>query len=141
MNIIQLTVFIENEAGRLLPLTGALADNNISIKSICVADTTEYGLVRLIVDQPGKAVKCLKEKGFSVRDTEITAVEMVNVPGGLHKVVEAVSEAGINIEYMYSFFGEKSGMCCAGLKADDTEALTRALTQKGFRVLSQDDIQ
>ncbi|MBP5273692.1 MAG: hypothetical protein ILO36_01985, partial [Abditibacteriota bacterium] len=124
MSLVQLTMFIENEAGRLLPLTGALAENGISIKSVCVADTTDYGLVRLIVDKPEEACRALKEKGFSVRRTEIAAVQMENVPGGLHKVVEAVAAAGISIEYMYSFFGGESGMCFAGMKADDTSALT-----------------
>ena len=76
-----------------------------------------------------------------MRRTEIAAVQMENVPGGLHKVVEAVAAAGISIEYMYSFFGEESGMCFAGMKADDISALTEALAKKGFRVLSQEDIR
>ncbi|MBO4548314.1 MAG: hypothetical protein J5758_03780, partial [Abditibacteriota bacterium] len=137
MNVIQLTIFIENKAGRVLSLTESLAENHINLMSVCVADTSEYGLVRLIVDKPEAARECLKEKGFSVRRTEIIAVELQNVPGSLNKVIRAVADAGLSIEYMYSFFGERSGMCYAALKFDDIAAAEAALSRAGFNILTQ----
>ncbi len=140
MNVIQLTVFIENKVGRVLSLTESLAENHINLMSVCVADTSEYGLVRLIVDKPEAARECLKEKGFSVRRTEIIAVELQNVPGSLNKVIRTVADAGLSIEYMYSFFGELSGMCYAAMKFGDIEAAEAALSRAGFNILSQEEL-
>lgn len=140
MNIRQIAVFVENQPGKLMPIMKILADNDISIMSVCVADTSDYGLVRLIVDKPQTAKEVLKEKGIAVRTTEIVAVELLNVPGGLCRVLEAVAEAGVNIEYIYSFFGGKSGMCYAGMKVDKPAELAEALVAKGMNVLTEEDI-
>lgn len=140
MNVIQITIFIENKPGRLLSVTRFLAERGINLWSLCVADTTEYGLVRLIVDRPDEVCRLLKEKGISVRRTEIVAAELSNSPGGLNRVLELLYANDIDVEYIYSFFGGYSGICYAGFKVSDTEHCTAVLEKNGVKLLKAEDI-
>jgi hypothetical protein len=103
MIIKQLTVFLENTSGRLTEVTGTLANASINISAFSVADTAEYGLVRLIVNKPEAAEKVLKERGFSVHINDVIGLVVPDEPGGLHRALKILSTGGISIEYMYAF--------------------------------------
>lgn len=103
MMIKQLSVFLENTSGRLTEVTEALASANINISAFSVADTAEYGVLRLIVNKPEAAEKILKEKNLSVHITEVIGLVVPHVPGGLHRALKILSAAGISVEYMYAF--------------------------------------
>ena len=103
MIIKQLSVFLENTSGRLTEVTQTLADAAINISAFSVADTAEYGLVRLIVSKPEEAQKVLKEKGFSVHINDVIGLVVPHEPGGLHRALKILSNGGISVEYMYAF--------------------------------------
>lgn len=103
MIIKQLSVFLENKSGRLTEVTEALASAHINISAFSVADTAEYGLLRLIVNKPEAAELVLREKGLSVRITEVIGLVVPNDPGGLHRALKILSGGGISVEYMYAF--------------------------------------
>ncbi len=103
MIIQQLSVFLENRSGRLTDVTAALADSQINIAAQCVAETSDFGILRMIVSDPALARSVLREKGFSVQLTEVLCLTTPNVPGALHKALQVLSEAGISIDYMYAF--------------------------------------
>jgi len=109
-NIKQLTIFLENKAGELSVLTHILSKNGISIKSILLADSTDFGLVRTIVDNPDKAKTILEDEGFSVRFTDVFGVKIEDVVGSFDKAVSTLSNAGINILYTYSFYEANTGI-------------------------------
>jgi hypothetical protein len=103
MNIKQLSIFLENKSGRLTEVTEALASANINISAFSIADTAEFGILRMIVNKPEQAERLLKEKGFSVHITEVVGLIVPNEPGGLHRALQILSSEGISVEYMYAF--------------------------------------
>lgn len=126
-NIKQLSVFLENKAGELSEFTRILSKNGISIKSILLADSTDFGLVRTIVDNPEKAKAVLEDEGFSVRFTDVFGVKIDDVVGSFDKVVSILATAGINILYTYSFYEASTGIFIFSVEkerfADAIEAL------------------
>ena len=105
MKITQISVFLDNRAGRLAEMTQILENNHINIRALYVADTTDYGILRMIVDDPEKTRQVLRENGFTAKATEVLEVRMEDVPGGLHEIVETISAKDIAIEYLYAFTG------------------------------------
>ena len=128
MIIQQISVFLENRAGQLLDVTKALADNQIDMQAINIAETADYGIARLIVDSPKKAMKILQEKGFILRLTPVVQATVPDRPGGLNVLLEAVAKAGIDIEYMYSAFqGQNNGLAYMVFRVEDPESLDKVL--------------
>ena len=103
MKIKQLSIFLENKSGRLTEVTEALASANINISAFSVADTADYGILRMIVSKPEQAEQLLKAKGLSVHITEVIGLVVPNEPGGLHRALQILSSEGISVEYMYAF--------------------------------------
>lgn len=103
--VIQLSVFIANEAGRVSEVTRILGEAGINIRGFSVSDTAEYGILRLIVDKPAEAARLLRDAGFTVRETGVICIDLPDHPGGLASILKIVSEAGVNIEYVYSLIG------------------------------------
>ncbi len=99
----QISIFLENKSGRLVKVTKVLEDARINIRGLSIADTSDFGILRLIVDQPEKAVSTLKENGITATVTEVIAVEVPDRPGGLADILACLNDSGINIEYLYSF--------------------------------------
>ena len=99
----QLSIFLENKSGRLTEVTEALASANINISAFSVADTADYGILRMIVSKPEQAEQLLKAKGLSVHITEVVGLVVPNEPGGLHRALQILSSEGISVEYMYAF--------------------------------------
>jgi hypothetical protein len=103
MKIKQLSIFLENKSGRLTEVTEALASASINISAFSVADTADYGILRMIVSKPDQAEQLLKAKGLSVHITEVIGLVVPNEPGGLHRALQILSSEGISVEYMYAF--------------------------------------
>ena len=133
----QLTVFLENTKGRLTSLCRALGDANIQMHSLALADTTDYGIARIICDDPRGAVAAISEAGFTANLTKVVAVEVPDVPGGLADVLDVLDAAGLNIEYSYCFADAREGATVA-FKVD--EAAIGALEGAGFKVLHPEDL-
>lgn len=133
----QLTVFLENSKGRLTALCKALGDAQIQMHALALADTTDYGVVRVICDDPKGAASALKEAGFYATTAKVVAVEVPNVPGGLAKVFAALDEKDVNIEYSYCFADADNGATVA-FKAPETAMAV--LEEKGFKVLHPNDL-
>ncbi len=135
----QLSVFLENKSGRLAELTRVLGDAGVNMHALMVADTTEFGVIRIICDNPGRAKTLLEERGFGVSITAVTAVEIPDRPGGLADVLETLERAGVNVEYAYCFV-EPSGDAAVDVFKVDAEGAEAALTAAGFRVMSPDEL-
>jgi hypothetical protein len=135
MHVEQISIFIENKFGRLAEVTRILGDAGINIRTLSLADTSDFGILRLIVNDTEKAKTVLKERGFTVSKTEVVAVEIPDRPGGLADILQVLDAGGINVEYMYAFVercGENAVMI---FRFDETQKAIQALSGKGFNVL------
>ena len=140
MIIRQLSVFLENKPGRLSAAVDTLAKCGVDISALSLADTAEYGVLRLIVDQPDKAKNVLAETGVVVSITQVSAVAMEDVPGGASSVLHSLSSAGLNIEYMYAFVGKVSGKALTVIRTDDVEKTEEVLEAGGYSHVNPADI-
>ena len=141
MKVDQLAVFLENTPGRLAAITKVLSDNDINIRALSVADTADFGILRLIVDETAKAARVLKEGGFTVGKADVIAVEVADKPGGLAKVLSVLHDAAINVEYMYAFV-EKSGENAVLIfRFDDPDIAITILENAGIKILTSDEVQ
>jgi hypothetical protein len=135
MKVEQISVFLENKPGTLVHATRVLKENNINIRTLSMAETADFGILRLIVNDVEKANKVLKESGFRVSKTPVVAVEVPDKPGGLHSIMEVVSKEDINVEYVYAFV-EKSGQNAVIIfRFDAPEKAIEVLTKNKFTVI------
>lgn len=136
MKVEQISVFLENKPGVLEEVMKALKQANINIRTLSLADTSDFGILRLIVNDVAATSTVLKEKGFRVSRTTVVAVEVPDRPGGLHSILEALGGEAINIEYLYAFV-EKSGENAVIIfRYDNPDRAIEVLQKKGFSVLS-----
>lgn len=135
MTVKQISVFLENKAGRLAAVTRALGDAGVNIRALCIADTADFGILRIIVDQPDYAYEVLKKGGFSVTETDVIAVEVADVPGGLAGVLETMGEAQINIEYLYAFLTRASENALIVFRVENPEEAVNLLQERNVKVL------
>lgn len=136
MQIKQLSVFVENKPGRLAEITETLAGASVDIRAISVADTSDFGILRVIVDKPDEAVKALKENGMTVSLTDVIAVGIEDVPGSFAKAVRVLADAGLTIEYMYAFVSRDKGKAYIIIRADNSEQAAEILTESGVHILA-----
>ena len=136
MSAIQISVFLENKSGRLAEVTQTLAKADVNIRALSLAETIDYGVLRLIVNKPKQAKEALTGSGFIVTETEVIAVEMPDRPGALATLVEVVTRKGLNIEYCYAFVAKRGDNAVVILRLDDAEAALSALEGGGAHVLS-----
>ena len=140
MKVKQIAVFLENKSGRLADISHTLAENAINIRALSLADTADFGILRLVVNDTNKAQLVLKENGFTVGITDILAVEVPDKPGALDSILQVVHKAGLNVEYMYAFT-KKSGQSGMLLfRFDDQDAAAAVFQKAGFRLLSDDEV-
>ena len=132
MIIKQISLFMENSTGRLAGATDLLAEAKINLRAISIADTTEFGILRLIADQPEKAVKLLKQAGFAARETDVIAVEIADEPGSLARIMALFRDEGVGIEYLYASLEHRAGKATIVMKVDNTAAALALLGQHGF---------
>jgi len=140
MTIHQISVFVENKSGRLSEITGALAGADIDIRALSIADTTDFGILRLIVSDPDKALATLKAAGLTVSRTEVIAVCLEDKAGALHRVLEALNRADIAVEYAYAFLTRKSGSAYVILRVEDNAQAAGALKANGITLLQAGEV-
>lgn len=140
MKIHQLSVFVENKPGRLIEVTRAMADANIDIRALSIADTSDFGILRLIVDRPEEAVASLREAQFTVSLTEVIAVAMDDTPGSFHRVVKLLGDQGVDIEYMYAFLSRCDQRAYLILRVEDTSRAVSVLKDHGVEMLSAEEV-
>ena len=136
MTIHQISVFLENRAGQLAEITGVLAQNGIDLRAINIAETSDYGVLRLIADKPQEAATLLLEHGFILSMTPVVAVSVPDAPGGLAKVLDVLAKEEIDVEYMYSVFGQVDGLAHMVFRVADTEKLISVLKANGVAPIS-----
>ena len=131
MIIQQLSVFLENRAGQLSEVTDLLARNNVDMQALNIAETSDYGVLRLVVDDPNRTAALLKENGYIVRQTPVVHTPVPNQPGGLNTVLRTVAKEGIDIEYMYSILGQRNGLAYMVFRVAEPEKLDAVLSKLG----------
>lgn len=140
MLVKQISVFLENKSGRLAEVTRTLSANKIDIRALYIADTTEYGILRMIVDKPDKAMDLLKRSGFTVSTTNVIAIAIADTPGTLDDALEVLSSGGISVEYLYAFVGRASTDAIVVIRVEMPESAIKALEAAGIRVIGAKEV-
>ncbi|MCL2114819.1 MAG: acetolactate synthase [Methanobrevibacter sp.] len=140
MKIKQLSIFLENKEGRLWHTLDLLAKEDINIRALSLADTSEFGILRLIVQDPEKAKKILEDNDFVVKIKNVIGVELSDTPGGLASVLKVLNDNKINLEYLYAFTHEKSEKAILLLQADDLDSLIITLEENNIKVVPTEEV-
>ena len=140
MRVEQISVFLENKAGRLAEVTRVLSEANVNIRALSLADTSDFGILRLIVNDNEKAKATLKEHGFTVGKTDVVAVEVEDRPGGLALILDILSKRQINVEYMYAFVQHSGKDAVMIFRFDDIEAAVKLLQENNVKVLKGETV-
>jgi hypothetical protein len=140
MTVEQISVFLENKAGRLFEVTGILSEARVNIRALSLADTSDFGVLRLIVDNNEEALTALKENGFTVGKTQVVAVEVQDQPGGLHTILKYLKEVNINVEYMYSYMRHSGANAVMIFRFDNIAAALQMLREKDFAIVGDTDL-
>ncbi len=135
MRVEQISIFLENQSGRLAEVTGILAEAGVNIRALSLADTSDFGVLRLLVDDNEKAKAALKEKDFTVGKTNVVAVAVPDQPGGLYNILAGLGKGGINVEYMYAFVRQSGQNAVMIFRFDNTDEAIRVLGDVGVSVL------
>lgn len=138
MQIIQVSVFLENRSGRLAEVTEILTKEHINIRALSLADTADFGVLRIIVSEPHKCLTVLKEQGFVARETDVLAVEVEDKPGGLYKILAVLNTGGINVEYMYAFVEKTKDNAIVIFKIDNQSKAIEVLEKNDIALVSSD---
>ena len=140
MKVEQISIFLENKSGRLAEITEILAKNGINIRALSLADTADFGILRLIVDDIEKTARLLKEGGFTVGKNEVIAVVLPDRPGGLASILSALQGKSVNVEYMYAFVQRSEGNAVLIFRFDELEKAIDTLQKAGFKILKREEI-
>ncbi|MEW6115510.1 MAG: ACT domain-containing protein [Nitrospirota bacterium] len=140
MKVQQISIFLENRKGRLQEALEVLGKAKINIRALSIADTSEFGILRLIVPDPDKAKKVLEKNKFTVGENEVIAVEVSDRPGGLAEVLRALNNADLNVEYMYAFVEKKGEKAVVVLRTENVNAGIKALKKAGINMLSAKEV-
>lgn len=137
----QVSIFLENRAGRMYEITQLLGDKNINIRALSLADTSDFGILRLIVDDPELAIKVLKEEQYTVSATNVVAIEVSDHPGGLAGLLKVFKDNDINIEYMYSYLERTADKAVMTFRFDDSENVIEKLKKAGIKLLTFEEMR
>ncbi len=140
MSLKQLTVFVENKQGALVDITDTLARHNVNIRALSIADTEEFGILRLIVNDNDTAIATLQDEGYLIKTTEVVGVKIGDEPGKLSKALRVLDENGINMEYLYAFMARTEKHAYVVLRVADNAAAEAALENAGFHMITDKDI-
>ncbi len=135
MKVEQISIFIENKSGRLAEIARVLGEAGVNIRALSLADTSDFGILRLIVNDRETATRVLKNRGFTVSKTEVVAIEVPDRPGGLSEILQVLDGAAINVEYMYAFVERCGENAVIIFRFDETEKAIATLLVQGFTVL------
>ncbi|THB75867.1 MAG: ACT domain-containing protein [Desulfobacteraceae bacterium] len=136
----QISIFLENKEGRLAEVTAILSDAGVNIRALSLADTTDFGILRMIVSDNVKAEAALKKEGFTVGKTKIVAVEVTDEPGGLNQVLDPLCANDINVEYMYAFANPKCQNAIMIFRFDDSDRALEILKEKNIKVIAGEEV-
>lgn len=140
MTVKQISVFVENKPGQLAEFTKLLEKNNIDLLALSIADTQDFGILRVIVDDSYKTVCMLKEEGYVCSVTKVLAVEIPDRPGSLVKILNALGEGGVNLEYTYAFLSRKKDSAYMIFRVTDNAKAVEVLNQNGIKPICQDEL-
>jgi hypothetical protein len=137
----QISVFLENKKGRLASVAKVLRDNKINVRALTIADTAEFGIIRMIVNQPDEAYAILKKEGFTVKQSTVIAVEIDDREGIFYNITSLCDQKGLNIEYLYSFVEQYSTKAILFLRFEEPERAAPILKENGYKMLSDSEIR
>ena len=140
MAIKQLTIFVENKQGALVSITDTLAQNNVNLRALSIAETNNFGILRLIVNDEATAVRTLTEKGYLIKVTEVVGVKIGDAPGKLTAALDVLDKAGINMKYLYAFMARTQKHAYVVLRVEDNNLAEAALENAGFHLITNADI-
>ncbi len=140
MLIKQISVFVENKPGRLNEVIKSLAKADVDIRALSLADTTDFGILRLIVNKPDVAAKALKDEGFMVSLTDVIAIGVSDTPGGLSSALDILTSNGIGVEYMYAFIGRDNANAMVIFRVENIADATKVLNDNKIRIIKSDEI-
>ncbi|MGQ9630823.1 MAG: ACT domain-containing protein [bacterium] len=140
MHVKQISVFLENRSGRLAEVTRALRENNVNIRALSLADTSDFGILRLIVNDVPRALSALRKGGFTVSETDVIAVEVPDRPGGLAGILDVLEKAGLNVEYMYAFVEKSGDKAIMIFRFEEIDRAIQALQKGGITVLKGEKV-
>ena len=136
MKVKQISVFLENRSGRLAEVTRVLGDNNLNIRALSLADTSDFGILRMIIDHPDTAYMVLKEKHYTVQETDVVTLEVADQPGGLAGVLELLYQNGINVEYLYAFPERESvDKAIMVFRFDDNDKAIEVMQKNNIKIM------
>ena len=141
MSVKQISVFLENKKGRLADVTRILSREGVNIRALSLADTADFGVLRIIVNDPDKCLAALKSNSFVAQVTEVVAVEVEDRPGGLSRVLEILDADGINVEYMYAYVEKTKDNAIVICKIDERERALGVLAKSGISTLSAEELK
>lgn len=140
MLVKQISVFLENKSGRLAEVTRTLKEKQIDIRALYIADTTEYGILRMIVDKPEQALEVLSAAGFTVSSTHVIAIAVADQPGTLDDALEILSGGSISVDYLYAYVGRASNDAIVVIRVEDPQLALEKLEENHIRVLSTKEV-
>ena len=140
MAIKQLTVFVQNKKGTVVSVTDTLSKNNINLRALSIAETQDFGILRLIVDDESTAEAVLTENGYIIKVIDVVGVKIGDRPGKLNEALSVLDEADINVEYLYAFMARTERHAYVVLRVEDNAVAEAALTQSGFKLITEADI-
>ncbi|MEE0934328.1 MAG: amino acid-binding protein [Methanobrevibacter sp.] len=141
MAVKQISIFVENKEGRIKKAIDTLAKENINIRALSIADTTKYGILRLIVSDNEKAIEALEKDGFIVKENEVIILAVPDEPNGLNSTLEVFDEKGINLEYLYAFVSSKTDEAIVVMRLENMEKAIEALEESNVKILDENDIK
>ena len=141
MAVKQISIFVENKEGRIKKAIDTLAKENINIRALSIADTTKYGILRLIVSNNEKAIAALEKDGFIVKENEVIILAVPDEPNGLNSTLEVFDEKGINLEYLYAFVSSKTDEAIVVMRLENMEKAIEALGESNVKILDENDIK
>ena len=137
----QISLFVENKPGRMAKVSKTLSDAGVNIRAMTIAEAGDFGVIRMVVDNPDKGYKVLHDSGFTVSETDVLAVEMKDTPGGLYEIVDTLGVNMINVDYAYAFVTAKAERAMLILRVDDLSRAKQSLSAKGVKIATKDEIQ
>lgn len=137
----QLSLFVENRPGRMAKVSKTLSDAGVNIRAMTIAEAGDFGVIRMVVDDPEKGYNVLHDNGFTVSTTDVLAVEMRDTPGGLYEIVNTLGENNINVDYAYAFVTAKAQKAMLILRVDDIVKARKGLSEKGIKIATREEIQ
>ena len=140
MSINQLTVFVENKQGAMVSITDTLAQNNVNLRALSIAETQDFGILRLIVNDEKAAIDALSEKDYLIKITEVVGVKIGDAPGKLTAALGVLDKAGINVEYMYAFMARTEKHAYVVFRVEDNDTAEKILEDAGFHLITEADI-